>query len=76
MWGFLPIPLIAAARTSANASVGFDIEMRTLNIRLLVILLVGALLTAAVGYGVHGFQVRRNAGTLLRQAAAAKESEE
>lgn len=49
--------------------------MRTLNLRLLAILFVGAILTGAVGYGVHSLQVRRNAGVLLRQAAAAKEAE-
>lgn len=48
--------------------------MRTLNIRLLAILLVGAILTGTVGYGVHAIQVRRNAGSLLRQAQIAKEA--
>lgn len=49
--------------------------MRTLNIRLLAILLLVTLLTGAVGYGVHDYQVRRNASALLQQAAVAKEAE-
>jgi tetratricopeptide (TPR) repeat protein len=49
--------------------------MRTLNIRLLAILLVGAILTGIVGYGVHTLQVRRNAGSLLRQAHDAKDAD-
>jgi cellulose synthase operon protein C len=49
--------------------------MRTLNIRLLAILLVGGIFAGVAGYAVHGYQVRRNAGALLTQAAAAKEAE-
>ena len=50
--------------------------MRTLNIRLAVVLLVAMLLLCVGAYLLHGFQVERNAYVLLEQADRAEESAE
>jgi tetratricopeptide (TPR) repeat protein len=47
--------------------------MRTLNVRLLAMLLLICGLVAGAAFAVHAYQVRRNAAVLLRKAATAKE---
>ena len=50
--------------------------MKTLNIRLLVILLAGSAVLGAGVYALRWWQVRRNAGVFLRQARSALEEAE
>lgn len=47
--------------------------MRTLNLRLLSLLLLAAFVTAGIFYGLHEIQIKRNAGVLLREAALAQD---
>ncbi|MGQ0633609.1 MAG: tetratricopeptide repeat protein [Planctomycetaceae bacterium] len=47
--------------------------MRTLNLRLLAILMVGIALSAGAAVALHSVQVRRHAGVLLQQAERARE---
>src|SRR5262245_53732884 len=47
--------------------------MRTLNFKLLGIMMLGIALVSGAAYAVHEFQVKRNAGVLLREASLAKE---
>src|SRR5262245_29651482 len=46
--------------------------MRTLNVRLSGILLVGTLLVSGAAYGIHELQMKRHAKALLREADAAQ----
>ena len=50
--------------------------MRTLNLRLTAWILVGGLIVGAGVHLLHGYQVRRNAQVLLREAGRAKEAGE
>ena len=49
--------------------------MRTLNLRVLALLFVAGLAVAGATHVVHGFQVQRNANTLLREARRAQEAD-
>jgi tetratricopeptide (TPR) repeat protein len=47
--------------------------MRKINVRLLGILLLGSVVSGGLLYGMHEFQVRRNASVLLNEARSAKD---
>lgn len=47
--------------------------MRTLNVRLLFVLSMAGIIVGTAAYAMHGYQIRKNASVLLREAAAAKD---
>ena len=50
--------------------------MRTLNVRLAIVLLVGAVVLSGVVYAVHAWQVTAHAGVFLEAAKRAKDEKE
>ena len=50
--------------------------MKTVNVRLVAILLVSLLVFGSAAYVLHAFQIRRNAGVFLREAERAEERDD
>lgn len=71
LWRRLPFFFIGYVPRRPGA-----VEMRTLNVRLLVVLLFIGLLVSAAAYAVHGYQVRRNADDLWQAAKSAESRNE